>query len=1238
MVIKRIISTILAVLMLLASFTFIASAEESAAGDPVYEFNTSKSEPALDNYLTGEYTKLDENGKEVKDFVDTKEERLELMDLRLQKGDYRLYVDAYSGEIAVEKISTGDVLFSNPYDVGANKNINDDAKKAEMLSQILIIYDNILSGANGKEYNSFAHSVKGAEVDSKKVAPSQINVKYIKDGIRVDYSIGRTDSRYLVPERINAYAFSKIIFDAQNGGASEFELMQLKYFYKGYSLVNIENDPNLFENLYAPTSEKVTEQWLTQYPMLQKTVGGEIVNVPIYVFTGKTNTERKTIEKMIRKYSPDFTYEELDKQHLELNYSPDEKPEPLFKIALEYTLDDKGLSVRLPANGIRFDESSFRLRDITILPYMGTGMSHNSSYIFFPDGSGTLFTSENFKSDTTVFGKLYGEDYGYSNIKVTSGMTHSEVLRYPVFGISETEKNAETGAKRDRGFVAFVEEGESLMTLGANYYKGYTSVKMQVNPRPFDTIRQENSSWTVVSERKYTGNFRIRYTMLSDKEIVAQKGGYEASYVGMAKAYRQYLIDNGVLTKLTEQDVKKDVPLYIETFGAIETTKRFLSIPYKTNVALTSFADIKTMYSELSEKGVANINFILTGYAKGGLTNATIPSKIKWDNSVKKGYDFDDLLADANGNFGVYPDFDFAFSDNNTMFDDFSLDKHAVKSINGRYASRVGYSATKQDTERYFDMAISPAVFNYFYEKLTDSYLKTSPQGISVSTLGSYLNSDFDEDDPYNREDTKEFTVDAFKYFDSMYNRVITSGGNAYTWKYVDVITDISTDSSRRSVSAATVPFLGIVLHGFIETASTPINMEGNIDYAMLRAIENGVGFKFMLSYDNTEQLKEYEDTSVYYSIRYDIWFSDLVERYDEINRALKDVQTSTIEKHEFIPGIRIPDSSEIYTDALAELDALIVAEKIAAEEERESLRLKIQQIKNTLLEYEKIFNGETFGMDEAQIAYNNAVTAYEALLAQQKINETARDTAKTSQEAAQKLADDAKAAYEAAKAAAEIEGATDEQKAAAEVAKTTYEAAQKSADDAKTAADAAQKTVDDAKAEIDKAALVLKTAAADYTSAIDKMYDYYSNAIKTYDEISKDFVLLEKNEAYTPEMLTKLKNILDDIKAQETVFAFGTALLEGMRSGVEEMYVKYPEIAPEKSEDGDTNEGVEGEKTPAPTATAYNKYEAAATSIVYEEYSNGKAFVLNFNNFSVKVNVNGVSYTVAPYGYIVIK
>lgn len=1240
--------------MLLASFTVVVSAEEAEADVPEYEFNTSKSEPAMLNYLTGEYERVDEEGKTVVDIVDTKEERLELMDLRLQKGDYRLYVDAYSGEVAVEKISTGEILFTNPYDVGANKSLNDDDKKAEMLSQLVISYVEMANDNKNTIYNTFKNGAKGG--DLKNTAPSQINVKYIKDGIRVEYSVGRTDSRYLVPERITRDAFLNQIYNvAINAGCTSMEKMQLDSMFKLYDL----NDPKVAK------SETLKEQYLARFPMLQKTVGGEVVNVPIYVFTGVTKPEYKAIEKIIKKYCPDFTYEELDNQHLELDYSPQDRTEALFKVALEYTLDEKGLSVRLPANGIRFDESLFRLEYIQILPFMGAGMSHNSSYTFFPDGSGTLFNSDKLNEDFSFFGKIYGEDFGYADLG--SGAPHNEIVRYPVFGISETEVDAETGKEKDRGFVAIIEEGETLTTLISYYTKGYNTVKMQVNPRPSDIIKTAGMTleWTVVSERKYTGNFKIRYMMLSDEEDVAEKGGYTADYVGMAKAYRDYLVDKGVLTRLTDADVKKDIPLYIETFGAIETTKKFLSIPYQTNVALTSFENIKTMYTELSESGVNNVNFLLTGYTKGGLTKGTIPYGLKWDGAVEKGYKFEELLADADGKFGVYPDFDFAFVSNNELFDGLTLDKHAVKTIDGRYTSKREYSATRQTYINYYEMAISPAYFSRFYEKLTGDYLKTSPQGISVSTIGDYLASDFDEDEPYNREDTKEFTVEAFDYFDRMYNKVITSGGNAYSWKYVDTITDISTDSSRHSSSAATVPFLGMVLHGFVETVSTPINMEGNIDYAMLRAIENGVSFKFMLSYDNTEQLKEYKDTSVYYSIRYDIWLADLVERYDEINRALKDVQTSTIEKHQFIGGIRIPDNDEIYDDAIADLELLLEAEKTAAADEKESIRARIQEIRSTLRAYEKILDGDDLGYTVAKASFDscfdkyvlakNAVTDAETALAAKKSDMDAKAealaTAEADEAAKKTEAETAKAAYEEAQAIADAEGATEEQKAAAATAKTAYETAQAALDaataactTAKTDSEAAvaahteaQTALDTAKATCDGLVEKTKLAYAEYTAKLTEIIGYYENAASVREEILADFHLLEENGAYTPEMIAELENILDRIDENKLNFILGKDLLENELNVCTETVTKdYPELLTEAPAEDD------GEETDAPivesTEKAYNKYEADETSVVYEEYSNGKAFVLNFNNFTVKVQINGMSYTVAPYGYIVVK
>ena len=50
-----------------------------------------------------------------------------------------------------------------------------------------------------------------------------------------------------------------------------------------------------------------------------------------------------------------------------------------------------------------------------------------------------------------------------------------------------------------------------------------------------------------------------------------------------------------------------------------------------------------------------------------------------------------------------------------------------------------------------------------------------------------------------------------------------------------------------------------------------------------------------------------------------------------------------------------------------------------------------------------------------------------------------------------------------------------------------------------------------------------------------------------------------------------------------------------------------------------------------------FNKYAVVENSVVYEEYENGKKLVLNFNNYAIKVNINGAYYTVDAYGYIII-
>ncbi|MBE6632271.1 MAG: hypothetical protein E7623_06170 [Ruminococcaceae bacterium] len=1204
--IKRIISTFLAVLMLLGSASLVISAAESEgtpASTTAYEYNTSKSAPTMD-YMTG---RSDYKNPE-SELVDTAEEKLEIMDLRLEQDGYRLYVDEYSGEVAVQHVDTGEVLFTNPYDVGANDALTEE-EKAEYLSQFIIKYvDTSNSNTSGK-YFSYQHAAMSGSlnIDTKNILPSQITTKYIKNGVRVEYSIGRVDTRYLVPERISKDKFEKEIKGIICGEESEASKYEKSLIENFFELRDLEAHVKKFEK-NPEVAEQQKEDFLKKYPM---TADG-----PVYIFTGVTKKEYKAIEGVIKKYCPDYTYEELDSEHLKLNYTPEDKNEALFKIALEYTIDADGLSVRLPASGIRFDESIYRLETIEILPFMGAAANPNSGYTFFPDGSGALFDFEELAArggSTYFYGTVYGEDFAYYNIG--TGAPHNEIVRYPVYGLTETSVDAD-GVENKRGFVAIVEEGDAMMTLCSFHSPEYNSVRMQVNPRPYDEYELSSaisvagdSIWTVVSPRKYTGNFTIRYKMLTDHSDAGIENPkdhekyYETSYVGMAKAYRDYLIAKEVLVPLVDSDVKDDIPLYIETFGAIETTEKFLSIPYNSMKPLTSFKDITKMYDELAENDVSNINFILTGYSKGGLNTDLVPTGIKWDRSVKKDMSFEDLLAYAKEKgFGLYPDFDFVFASDNKLFDGMRLKKHAVKTIDGRYTSKREYSATRQTYVSYYELAMSPAYFSDFYTKLSEDYTKYEPIGISVSSLGEYLTSDFDEKDPYHREDSKDFTIEAFAYLKNEYSKVMTSYGNAYSWKYVDYITDIATDSSRHARSAATVPFLGIVLHGYKQIAGEPINMEGNIDYAMLRAIENGASLKFILSYDNTEKLKENEQTSDYYSVRYDIWVSDLIARYNDINNALKDVQTSTIEGHKFIDGWRIPDETEIINDSADQLIASINKEIQSAADSKEELRLTLQNIRKYLYDCKENLAliadmSDTPNEKSVKALYESeAITLARKALFGEKPEEV--EAGKEPEIGALADFEDKAAKLETAKKEFEADP-NENTKKRLETRQSFYD----------EALDTFKKAYDQYKAEVAK-------ALGDGV----KYADMYKFAKDNFDKLAE-------NEAYPTEIITELEGILTDFADEYAALeAYVSAKNKEVSENLVDMENTYKDILI-STEDTENSESSSG----------FDKYAAAKNSIVFEKYSNEKGFILNFNNYAVKVYVGGTYYTIGAYDYIVI-
>ena len=400
---KRILSTLLAVLFVLGSVSIFSNFVVIAAD--------TDGQTIADYYL--------------KDNVfNNPQEKLATMELMLENYGYQLYVDSQSGEVALVETATGNYLFSNPYDVASSKGSSSistggttGTKEQLLLSQIIVQYVD-----NGT--TKYLYSFQDAAMRN------QISVSRIKSGVRVEYTIGQQEFRKLVPRWIPQDVFDELIKQPLieavingeiEGGVPASGNPEDNFYYRQFMTYYQLKDPALED------TQGAIDAMYEAYPITKE--------FPIYVFaTDASSVEINKVEGYIKDYCPDYSFEQMDADHEATGYEATDDEYPVFKMALEYSLDEDGLSVRLPCNGLQYNMSSYTLENISILPYMGAGNTKNEGYNFYPDGSGSLFDF-NLNRTNTIRGKIYGIDYAYHQI---SG-TYQKPIRVPVYGTVATE-------------------------------------------------------------------------------------------------------------------------------------------------------------------------------------------------------------------------------------------------------------------------------------------------------------------------------------------------------------------------------------------------------------------------------------------------------------------------------------------------------------------------------------------------------------------------------------------------------------------------------------------------------------------------------------------------------------------------------------------------------------------------------------------------------------------------------
>ena len=864
------ISYLLSLLVLMAAMATVAFASDDFALDTDYltvKYNSPEEKLATMGVID------EETGERVPNY---------------KNGEYEIWAHEETGEVGIKVVKTGQIILSNPYDI-ADSTAN-DAVKQRLLSQIVLQYKD--GTGSVVEFNSYANAaLNGKVVNGKSI--NQIKIFNTKNGIRVEYTLGKEQAKYVVPKQIEQSSFIENIIEPwENKNSRDYQRFLAYYDLKD------PNDKTLADSIITTMKR--------QFPATEK-------GFAIYVLDpGVTNRELEMLSGFIEN-NTEYDADQMADDYDLIDYIDTSAAPAIFRFAIEYSIDEHGVEVSLPANSISYDSSSYTLTSVKLLPFLGAGNNKKvEGFTFLPDGSGTITRFEDIADKQfTLTGKLYGRDYAYHKV---TGNTQ-ETMRLPVIGVMQTAPAASNGEELaedeevqliEQGYVAYYTEGDSLLELSSDHggtVHEYSSAYASFFPKATDTYsltgisESGDAEWSVTSDRRYDGRYSMRIFPIY---------GEGSDYVDMAAAVRDYLVDTKVLTKLdAKKDDSKDTSLYLENFGTIETDDKFLGFPVKVQTSLTTFEQTENIIKELNKKGVKNINVKLTGWYNGGMIH-TAPATLDVESNLGdiEGLQALAKFAKANG-VGLYPDLDYTYVDKFEMFDGIDTKDDTVKTIDGRKAVHRIYNALYQGFEPDEKGILSAGAVSRLYDEISEDFESIGSGGVSVASVGYDLNSDFNEEYVISRDDAEELLEEFLAKLKKRNGSVMVDGGNSYSLKYADHILGVPLDSSMNINTSESIPFMGMVLHGYTEFAGTPINLDGDYQYSFLKAIENGANLYYLVSKENTSELKSFPEFSKYYAISYDNWKQDIFDSYNTFNNAMKDVKYTEITEHETI-GTRL--------------------------------------------------------------------------------------------------------------------------------------------------------------------------------------------------------------------------------------------------------------------------------------------------------------------------------------------
>lgn len=550
-----------------------------------------------------------------------------------------------------------------------------------------------------------------------------------------------------------------------------------------------------------------------------------------------------------------------------------------ISLAFTMTLDKDSLAFAVDEGSLA-ESGSNVIKSLYFVPFLGsTYKDEINGYMFVPDGCGALIRYNKSTDYVTGFNeRVYGLDAGIDQLGVENDlqanrtndyMVETQNVTMPVYGLVH-------GAHQNALFTVIEggQEYSSVVASVAGVTTNYNWVTARFDYRQMYTqaVADSGSGFSRPQVEPNSVNPAIRIYFLSNEN---------ADYSGMARLYREKLINQGMLT---EKNDSSNIPMRLEVVAS-EVKDGFL---WKSVEKLTSSSEASGFVDELQTLGIDNITMVMRGWQNGGLDGAdysTLKAESK-TGGMKGLTTLRDKISGLGGKFYLY------VNPVTANEDQISLASKAAVTKSDSYMKIVSSNKTLMYPTQYF---IKIGCMTDFINK---AHQKLGGFSLSIDKLGAQLYADYSKNQVYSRTDSESqitaLLANAGDKPIAMYSP------NQYCWKYTNEIFDIPMDNSQYLYETDTVPFLQMVLKGYIDYYAPFSNQGFYSQNSVLKMIEYATYPSFITMNADNYQLSGTPLTD-YFSLNFEDWKGTMESVYKTVNGALSQVTGQSIVSHQVI-------------------------------------------------------------------------------------------------------------------------------------------------------------------------------------------------------------------------------------------------------------------------------------------------------------------------------------------------